>query len=67
MGHRVSPCSLGCPGTHSVDQTGIELRDSLASVSRVPGLKVCATTSQLQRYDFEVRLLHAFTCPSEPE
>ena len=24
---RVSLCSLGCPGTHSVDQAGLELRD----------------------------------------
>jgi hypothetical protein len=23
----VSLCSLGCPGTHSVDQAGLELRD----------------------------------------
>jgi len=24
---RVSLCSLGCPGTHSVDQSGFELRE----------------------------------------
>jgi hypothetical protein len=24
---RVSPCSPGCPGTRSVDQAGLELRD----------------------------------------
>ena len=24
---RVSLCSLGCPGTHSVDQAGLELRN----------------------------------------
>jgi hypothetical protein len=40
-------CSLyspGYPGTHSVDQAGLELRNPLASVSPVLGLKVCATT-----------------------
>ena len=33
----------GCPGTHSVDQTGLELRNSPASASQVLGSKVCAT------------------------
>jgi len=41
---RVSLYSLGCPGTHSVDQAGLELRNPPASASRVLGLKVCATT-----------------------
>jgi hypothetical protein len=41
---RVSLCSPGCPGTHSVDQAGLELRNLPASVSRVLGLKVCITT-----------------------
>jgi len=41
---RVSLYSPGCPGTHSVDQAGLELRNSPASASRVLGLKVCATT-----------------------
>jgi hypothetical protein len=40
---RVSLCSPGCPGTHSVDQAGLELRNPPASASRVLGLKVCAT------------------------
>jgi hypothetical protein len=40
---RVSLCSPGCPGTHSVDQAGLELRDLPASASRVLGLKVCTT------------------------
>ncbi|GAB1288312.1 DNA repair and recombination protein RAD54B [Apodemus speciosus] len=30
---------LGCPGTHSVDQAGLELRNLLASASQVLGLK----------------------------
>jgi hypothetical protein len=43
---RVSLCSPGCPGgTHSVDQTGLELRNPPASVSQVLGLKACATTA----------------------
>jgi hypothetical protein len=44
---RVSLCSPGCPGTHSVDQAGLELRNLPASVSQVLGLKACATTDQL--------------------
>jgi hypothetical protein len=44
---RVSLCSPGCPGTHSVDQAGLELRNPPASASWVLGLKVCATTAQL--------------------
>jgi hypothetical protein len=41
---RVSLCSPGCPGTHFVDQAGLELRNLPASASRVLGLKVCTTT-----------------------
>ena len=41
---RVSLCSPGCPGTHSVDQAGLELRNLPASASWVLGLKACATT-----------------------
>jgi hypothetical protein len=47
-------CSPGCPGTHSVDQAGLELRNLPASASRVLGLKACATTPgrrQLSRVD----------------
>jgi hypothetical protein len=44
---RVSLCSPGYPGTHSVDQAGLELRNPPASASQVLGLKVCATTAQL--------------------
>jgi hypothetical protein len=35
-----------CPGTHSVDQAGLELRDPPASASQMLGLKVCTTTTQ---------------------
>ena len=44
---RVSLCSPGCPGTHSVDQAGLKLRNPPASASRVLGLKVCTTNAQL--------------------
>jgi hypothetical protein len=40
---RVSLCSPGCPGTHSVDQAGLELRNLPASASQVLGLKAKAT------------------------
>jgi hypothetical protein len=41
---RVSLYSSGCPGTHFVDQAGLELRNPPASTSQVLGLKACATT-----------------------
>ena len=43
---RVSLCSLDCPGTHSVDQAGLKLRNLPASASQVLGLKECATKAQ---------------------
>jgi hypothetical protein len=42
---KVSLCSTSCPGTHSVDQAGLELRNPPVSASQVLGLKVCATTA----------------------
>jgi hypothetical protein len=42
---RVSLCSPGCPGTHSVDQAGLKLRDLSASATfHMLGLKVYAGT-----------------------
>jgi hypothetical protein len=41
---RVSLYIPGCPGTHSVEQAGLELRNLPASASQVLGLKACATT-----------------------
>jgi hypothetical protein len=41
---RVSLCSPGCPGTHFVDQAGLELRNPPVSASQVLGLKACTTT-----------------------
>jgi hypothetical protein len=49
---RVSLCSPSCPGTHSVDQTGFELRNPPASATQVLGLKACATTAWLQAYSW---------------
>jgi hypothetical protein len=48
--YRVSLCSPGCPGAHSVDQAGLELRNLPVSASQVLGLKACATTAQLTHY-----------------
>jgi hypothetical protein len=47
---RVSLYSPGCPGTHSEDQAGLELRNPPASASRVLELKACATTPGFQQY-----------------
>jgi hypothetical protein len=44
---RVSLYSPGGPGTHFVDQAGLELRNPPASASRVLGLKACVTTARL--------------------
>jgi hypothetical protein len=46
-----------CPGTHFVDQAGLELRNPPASDSRVLGLKGCATTARLC-CSFETRSLY---------
>jgi hypothetical protein len=44
---RVSLYSPGCPGTHFVDQAGLELRNlpASASASGVLGLKACPTST----------------------
>jgi hypothetical protein len=47
---RVSLYRPGCPGTHSVDQAGLKLRNPPASASQVLGLKACATTAQLYTF-----------------
>jgi hypothetical protein len=53
---RDSLSSSGYPGTHCVEQAGLELRDPLASVSQVLGLKVCTTTTQLYTLLFKSSL-----------
>ena len=58
---RVSLYSPGCPGTHFVDQGGLELRNPPASASRVLGLKAafsywinCSSTPCLRCYSQQV-------------
>jgi hypothetical protein len=46
FGDRVSLYSSGCPGTHFVDQAGLELRNLPASASRVLGLKASRATQR---------------------
>jgi hypothetical protein len=43
---RVSMCSHRWPGTHSIDQDGLELRNPPASASQVLVLRACATTAR---------------------
>jgi hypothetical protein len=47
---RVSLCSPGCSGTHSVNQAGLKLWNPPASASQMLGLKVCATTTWLGHF-----------------
>jgi hypothetical protein len=51
---RVSLCSPGYPETHSVDQSGLKLRNLPASASPVLGLKACATTAQPRMKNFKL-------------
>jgi hypothetical protein len=51
---RVSLCSSGCPTTHSVNQTGLELRNPPGSASQVLGLKVCVCRHCLAIYLFYI-------------
>jgi hypothetical protein len=44
---RVSLCSPDCPGTHSIDQADLKLRNLPASASQMLGSKACATTTWL--------------------
>jgi hypothetical protein len=60
----VSLCSPGYPGTHSVDQADLKLRNSPASASQVLGLKAWATTpgSYLKIFYFKDFYLCVCTC-----
>jgi hypothetical protein len=60
---RVSLYSPGCPGTHLVDQAGLELRNPPASASQVLGLKACATTARLSFFIFKSSLSHFLSPP----
>jgi hypothetical protein len=57
---RVSLYSPGCPGTHFVDQAGLELRNPLASTSRVLGLKACITITQLESYPTSIIIFFSY-------
>jgi hypothetical protein len=59
---RVSLCTPGCPGTHSVDQAGLELRNPPASASQVLGLKACAATTTQPNLFFETVSLWSCQC-----
>ena len=54
---RVSLNSLGCPGTQSVDQAGLELRNPPVSAPQVLGLKACATTAWLSLFFYKRKKL----------
>ncbi|GAB1299214.1 Complement component C6 [Apodemus speciosus] len=55
----VSLCSPGCPGTHSVDQAGLKLRNLPASASQMLGLKGLTEeqTQNCVRYETKKRFL----------
>jgi hypothetical protein len=55
---RVFLYSPGCPGTHAVDQAGLELRNPPASASQVLGLKACATILNLTDEMLKIELNH---------
>ncbi|GAB1295453.1 Host cell factor 2 [Apodemus speciosus] len=65
--NRVSLCSPDCPGTHSVDQAGLELRNPPASASQVLGLKACATTAWLLLVLYEVVMVSDTVNSTKPE
>jgi hypothetical protein len=52
---RISLCSPGCTGTHSVDQAGLKLKNPPASASQVLGSKACATTACLGLFFFKTK------------
>jgi hypothetical protein len=56
-------CSPGYPGTHFVDQAGLELKNLPASASQVLVLKACTITA---RHTFRV-LRHTTDPVKEPE
>ena len=54
-------CNPGCPGTYSIDQAGLELRDQPASASQELGLKVCAAMSGF--LSILAQAIRAWNCP----
>ena len=58
---RVSLCSPGCPGTHSVEHAGLKFKNLPASASQVLELKACAITAWLS-YFFSSDIQHQVSC-----
>ena len=54
----VCVCVFGYPGTHSIDQAGLKVKDSPASASQVLGLKACATTAWLHGPLYQTAFTH---------
>jgi hypothetical protein len=52
---RVSLCNPDCPGTHFVDQAGLELRIPPMSASQILGLKACTMTAQHIFFYFQIQ------------
>jgi hypothetical protein len=63
---RVSLYSPGCPGTHFVDQPGLELKNLPASAFQVLGVKACTTMPSSQFFSFPITLFIHFTARSQP-
>jgi hypothetical protein len=59
-----SPC---CPGTHFVDQAGLELTNPPASASQVLVLKACDTTARHTGYFLTTLFKHNFVIEQVPE
>ena len=51
-----------CPGTHFIDQVGLELRDLPASASVVLGLKACTITSRLTYFSYVLGYMPSTPC-----
>ena len=64
---RVSLYSPGCPGTHSVHQAGLKLRNPPASASQGLKLKACATTTRpafffFFKFLFQIHFFNVYEC-----
>jgi hypothetical protein len=60
--HRFLYFGIGCPGTHSVVQAGLRLRDPPASAAPVLRLKMCAANAWLSEFfSSKVSVCHKIT------
>jgi hypothetical protein len=53
FGHRVSLCSPDCPGSHTIDQASLKLRDSPCLCLQSAGIKGVHHLHQAASYTFE--------------